>query len=124
MNAKLITCIISALWSMESGKATHAPDGRQGEVGPLQIKAGFVDELNKLLPLKRKYYYDDRSDLFKSRLIVAEWLRARYPHSDERQVYAIALEYHCGRSGMVNPTKAQVKYAEKVVELVKTEMKE
>jgi len=122
MQAKLITAIISALWMMESSRAVTAPNGRGGEVGPMQVKWPFVEQVNKGLDLNHKFVDADRSDLFKSKLIVATWLKQKFSNLGQASVYDIALEYRCGKTGMLKANQEQIKYAKEVARLVNEEM--
>ena len=55
--------LIAALIMVESGGRAHPPRGRDGEVGPLQIRAVVVDDLRRL---GHQFTYEDRHDRAKS----------------------------------------------------------
>ena len=123
MSPTLVTAIISALWTLESGRAVFPPDGKDGEVGPLQIKQSFIQEVNKGLSLKNKFYDWDRKDLFQSKKIVSVWLNQRWKDAGEKNLEQIGLEWNCGRTGSLAPTPRQVEYSKKFAALVREEMK-
>lgn len=43
-----MTALILALWLVEAGGNLNPPDGKAGEVGPLQIRPCVVEDLNRL----------------------------------------------------------------------------
>lgn len=69
MNA--LATLILALLFVESGGVQNPPPGRDGEVGPLQIRTIVVDDLNRL---GYSFTYDDRHSLEKSKAMCRAYL--------------------------------------------------
>lgn len=63
--------LIVALFLVESGGRLHPPDGRDGEVGPLQVRACVIADLNRW---GYPYTLDDARDLEKSKQICTIYL--------------------------------------------------
>lgn len=85
-----LASLIVALWFAESGGKLHPPPGRDGEVGPLQIRACVVADLQRW---GYAYTLADRDDLEKSKQMCRIYLtrygtRRRLGHAPTFQDYA------------------------------------